>query len=477
MKELVRRALARAARPMLELVEQRQVKHHRDVVERIGKLDSRIDEVLATRRLEARLHAARVAAQHGHVPIARGSRIPPTIAPPDAVSKMTTASRPEDVVQLSTCPVCGHGEWTPVAEYNRFLFQSPAPDGHAERYDYALCHACGVVSARLRPVGERYRQLLERFEETLGRRRKDHDQPHVMGSKRLSDEDRVSLTALATAGVFVSEESRVPRVRALSRDRLEVAPHVEVIGSLLDLRAPRVLELRPRFGALGAALRRLYGGETFTLPLFEAQQLLVREVYHSHAERLIDFDRFQIPYEGTFDLVVANHLMTHAVRPSELLSTVRERLAPNGHLYLYNEPDESDFLDGTKSMFRVLNPFHLQTFDRDSLARALRSAGFEPVFLSHHRENLVALARIAPARQEWKWMSAKRREKRVARYARARDRSILMVPERLQGRFAHEWPDVVERAYANGQIEFDAEGHLRLVKRMHPGGAASQPAG
>ena len=37
------------------------------------------------------------------------------------------------------------------------------------RADYALCHRCGVAFARLRPVGERFRYLVEHFEETIGR--------------------------------------------------------------------------------------------------------------------------------------------------------------------------------------------------------------------------------------------------------------------------------------------------------------------
>src|SRR4029078_11697021 len=103
---------------------------------------------------------------------------------------------------------------------------------------------------------------------------------------------------------------------------------------------------------------RQCGGESFALPLFEAQQLIVREVYGTRADALLDFDRFPSPYDGAFDLVVANHVMTHAVRPAALLASLRERMAPGGHLYLYNEPDEADLLDHGQSMVETLNPFH-----------------------------------------------------------------------------------------------------------------------
>src|SRR6185436_20949329 len=139
------------------------------------------------------------------------------------------------------------------------------------------------------------------------------------------------------------------------------------------------------------------------------------------ADALLDFDRFTIPYDGAFDLVVANHVMTHAVRPAALLASLRERMAPGGHLYLYNEPDEADFLDTGKSMFNTLNAFHLQTFDGASLARALQSAGFEPVFIGHCQSNCVALARVPVAPIAWDPLKPKERAKRVKRYALARD--------------------------------------------------------
>jgi hypothetical protein len=50
-------------------------------------------------------------------------------------------------------------------------------------------------------------------------------------------------------------------------------------------------------------------------------------------------------------------------------------------------------------------------------------------------------------------------------YTRARDRAILALRGDLRARFADEWPQLVERGVADGLVEFDAEGHLRLVVR------------
>jgi SAM-dependent methyltransferase len=372
------------------------------------------------------------------------------------------ADAPQDVVDLTACAVCGHQEWTAVCEFNRFLLLPSAPDEAARRAGYSLCHRCGVVFARHRPIGARFRYLLERFEETLGR----EDGGSALGSHRLTDDAAAAIRVRLAAGVFVSEYPRQKgrtHLPGLFRDRMAVAPHVELIGSLVALTSPRVLEVRPRFGALGASLRRLYGGETAALPLFETQQLLVREAYGTRADALLDYDQFQIPYEGVFDVVAANHLLTHAVRPAEALAVIRSKLAPGGHLYLYNEPDEADFLESRKSIFNTLNAFHLQTFDGASLGRALAAAGFEPIFIGHHLGNCVALARAAGA-VEWEPMRQRERDRRLAKYAASRDRGILALPAELRGLFADEWEAILARGVAAQLVEYDGDGRPRLVK-------------
>jgi len=477
MKNVLRRSTQRVMRALMRSFEERADAQHQRLVGKIERLETRMDAAIAKGQAEARLLASRFEDQgprtQDHGPRARrlGARVPQHAHELGAPSALQTGETiPTDsIVELAACSVCGHQTFTPVCEFNRFLLSEIAPDAQAIRADYALCHRCGVVFARRRPVGERFRFLVDHFEETIGRAPVDGQRgTKVLGSRRLSDEEREQLRARAVQPMFASE---VPRQKnrqhlpQLLRDRLAVAAHVEVLGSLLKLDQPRVLEIRPRFGAIGGALRRLYGGETFALPLFEAQQLLVREVYGTCAEHLLDYDAFSIPYSGGFDLVVANHLLTHAVHPQHTLATIRQRLAPGGHLYLYNEPDEGDFLESGKSIFNTLNAFHLQTFDGAALARALQSAGFEPVYIGHHHDNCIALARVAGDGASWDPISKKELARRVAKYAHARDLGILSLPEQLRGVFASEWDAVVQRAFAAKTIDFDGDGNLRLLKR------------
>ena len=371
----------------------------------------------------------------------------------------------QEVLEYARCAVCGGEAWTDVCEFNKLFLLERGPDDDAKLSRYAMCHDCGVVFARRRPVGQRFVYLLERFEATLGRVGAGEKlQGRLwLNSARLGAESKAALKQSLASGVFVSEHQPVERgthLPALLRDRMACGVHIEVLTSLLTLDRPRILEVRPRFGAIGAALVRRWGGEAFALPLFEGQQLIAQEVYGLTADHLLDFDRFSIPYEGTFDLIVSNHVFTHALRPGDLLATLHDRLTPGGHLYLYNESKDGEFLDHHESMFKVLNPFHFQAFDRDSLLRALRHHGFEPVLVAQD----VVLARRVERPSGRAPMSETDRTARLARYRAARDVSVLRLPLRLRAAFAGEWEDIVARAHAEKLAELTPDGRLRVLR-------------
>jgi SAM-dependent methyltransferase len=198
------------------------------------------------------------------------------------------------------------------------------------------------------------------------------------------------------------------------------------------------------------------------MPIWESQQFLLGEVYGINTSEPIDFDRFAIPFEGSFDLVICNHMITHAVRLGEFLGTIRARLKPGGHLYLHNEPDDAEFLKGSQSMLATLNPLHLQAFDQPSLVRALVANGFETVFVKHQKnETLFLLARAADPTPIT--MTDAECQARIAAYQQAYDRAVLRVNEPTRARLAGEWSGVVRHAVATGAAEFDERGQLRIV--------------
>ena len=405
----------------------------------------------------------------------------------EAVAKPATAERPSGdeevltydassdspcppgpILTLEQCPVCGGAESTRVSRYNRFVLFDRTPDKASAIYNYALCHACGVVYAERRPAAGRYRWLLERFEETLGRTEIGAPRPgkFALSSSSLTDDAREELRRMAANGVFVSGHSGITRkdyLPSLMNDRLASSMHVEILGSLLTLKAPTVLEIRSRLGSISAMLRRLYGATCSAMTIFENQRFLIEEVYGFPAACPIDFDDFSIPFDGRFDLIISNHMLTHSVRPKEFLASVRNRLTPGGHVYLYQEPMEGEFLDRGKSMFNTLNPFHLQTFNQASAVRALEANGFQVIFCTVRDDLFLALAQAVDSPgDDWERMGDSERSRRRSAYRVANDAAILRVPEHLRAPFAKDWDAVVERALAGGIATRSKDGRIRV---------------
>lgn len=370
-----------------------------------------------------------------------------------------------DWMLLTACPLCGHAGRSPVLEWNKLIMQDTAPDQQSARYDYVVCHACGALYASRRPFGARYRYLLEHFGEVIGKWDDPAAVPNpLLNPRPLTDDDRATLRRMAGHGVFVSGHLGLkPRehLDGMLKDRFENSVHVDLLGGLVPPTGKRVLELRPRAGTIAESLRRLFGAEVAVIPIWESQKFLLKEVYGLDSKGLIDYDRFEVPYEGAFDLIVCNHMLTHVLRPREFLQTLRSRLNPGGHVYFYNEPDDQECLAKGQSLIAHLNPLHVQAFDQASLVRALGANGFEVTFVRRHDTNHMCLARVAePA---WTPMSDAERVRRVEAYARARDRAILKLPERARPRLADQWRGAVERGLGAGTLDFDKKGHLRFV--------------
>jgi SAM-dependent methyltransferase len=366
-----------------------------------------------------------------------------------------------------TCPVCLHCERTVVNPWNKFILLPKAPGPTSARYDYAVCHACGVLYASRRPAGPRYQFLLEHFGEVTAKRGGVREiSNRVLNPYPLSDEDREELRTRARHGVFVSDHlglRSTDYLAPLLRDRWENSVHLDIIGSLLAPRGARVLEVRSRTGTILDGLRHAYQARVYAMPIWESQQFLLREVYGIETSDLIDFDRFEIPFAEQFDVIICNHMFTHALRPLEFFAELRRKLVPGGHIYLHNEPDDAEYLSGNQSMLATLNPLHVQAFDQRSLMRALAANGFETVFIKRRNLAHLCLARLAAARTTP--MSESQQRSRVAQYEAAFARAVLAVDEHLRPRVGAYWSEAVERGVAAGVAEFDASGRLKLVTR------------
>ena len=373
----------------------------------------------------------------------------------------------ERIEKLDACPACGGGESTPVCNFNKLIFFPHPPDAASYRYSYALCHACGVVSARLRPAGPRYAWMVEHFEETLGRM--DFGEKRapnlILSSEPLTPETRSRLQTLAAKGVFVSDHAGLTRkeyLPGLLSDRLSNSVHVELLGSLLPLESPRVLEIRSRLGSISAALQRLYGAAPHAMALFPNQQFLIEQVYNLPASVGIDYDRFDVPFDGTFDLIVANHMLTHAVRPREMLAALHQRLEPGGHLYLFNEPDEREFTAEGKSIFNTLNAFHMQAFDGPSLVRMLEANGFRVQFSTLYNGTEICLAQKGEQGTAWSPIDQQSRQRRVDAYQKAERIASLLLPPHARTRIDGSWEALLQRGIDEGIVEINRKGSVKL---------------
>lgn len=388
----------------------------------------------------------------------------PATAPPPVFATPLPADR---IDRLAACPACGGAESSAVLSFNKLILSPSPPDAASYRYRYAICHDCGVVSARRRPAGARYAWMLEHFEETLGRvefgtRRSGKV---ALTSYELSEAEKHELVTRAQRGVFVSDHEGLgpdDYLPALMNDRLANSMHVELLGSLLPLQNARVLEVRSRLGSISAALQRLYGATAKAMALFPNQQVLIEEVYRIPASVGIDYDQFEIPFEGAFELIVANHMLTHAISPKAMLRTLHDRLAPGGHLYVFNEPDERAFLASGKSIFNTMNPFHMQAFDATALRCMLEANGFRVSFIKAHGGSLMCLASKGEFSGQWTRVPETQRRRRRARYRRAQDVASLLLPAYARDRVDEPWDALLARGVAEGLVDVNRKGTIKV---------------
>jgi len=455
------RAALKGQAHRLDVIKARQTKQYGHIEREVRGLHDEVRDRLLQYHLQLGRLASLIEGRTAE-PQSYSARIPFTVEPRPAQGPLPPADG--EWLELSRCQGCGTAERTLVCEWNKSILADEPPQDDSTVSNFALCHGCGIVYATRRPVGERHRALMDDFPTTIGRDPAAAAANGLLNPFPLSDEDRARYRRMIAGGIFVSDhERRREHLSQVFRDRLENASHVELLGSLLDVHGARVLEIRSRAGTIAHGLQRLYGATVSVMPIFESQRLIVEELYGIECSDLIDYDQFRIPFRGTFDLIVANHMLTHIVRLDRFFSELRAHLRPGGHLYLYNELDEAFVFSSGKSIVNSLNPVHLQTFDRASVMRLLKANGFDVTFIKRRSGSLLCLAEYTGVR-ELSPLSADERDTRIAAYARGRAYAILRAPEQVRGRFADKWAQAVEIGVAAGIARFDATGVLRIAK-------------
>lgn len=459
---------AQDARPVLESHEERarrQWEKQRVDYERLQQELATLRQDVHERLLQHRLQLGRLGAllENGSGgKKEEGEPLPVVVETPETQPRDSSAVAWE-WLRLDRCPGCGTLERTIVCEWNKSILLERDIFADSPLYNYALCHGCGIVYATCRPVGAGYRALMNDFSETIGRGDRANATNALLNPYPLSEQDREWYRRLIASGVFVSDHEPREHLDGVYQDRVENSAHVEILASLLDLQGTRVLEVRSRAGTIVSGLRRRFGASVAAMPIFEGQQFILRELYGIECSDLIDFDMFTIPFEGRFDLIACNHMLTHILRVDRFFDQIREHLKVGGHLYLYNELVEDKFLGGGNSVINTLNALHLQVFDRASLIRLLKANGFEVIFAKLRNGSQLCLAQYTNDRA-WRPMPVEERNRRVSDYSLARARAILRAPKTLRNRFGAVWEDAVVQGVAAGIARLDDKGRIRLIK-------------
>ncbi len=337
---------------------------------------------------------------------------------------------------IDTCFGCGATGIAPVFENNGLVLLDSLRNSELARYDYALCGRCGMVGATRRPVGDELAFLYAHFDEFLGRTEATSERVEILTA---DDVDRLRRTV--EAGWLVSEEAEVPQDSWLSevfQFRVTESYHADIIAALVELDGARILELRALDAHMLHRFQKQHGAaEVIAMPISERHRVIIEQLYDIPTA-VIDFDTMALP-SGPFDLVIARHMLTHALDSERFWSALSTAVAPGGALYLYLENDDAGMFAHRKSLFGEMKCFHFQNFDAPTLARVLRFRGFEPEFIRHPRPNKSELVCLARRREtHFQPVTTDALSARRQMYAQWRALSILSAPGPIRKRFGQE---------------------------------------
>jgi SAM-dependent methyltransferase len=266
------------------------------------------------------------------------------------------------MIDLEACPGCAGERFREVYAYND-LVDWPGPEARAiETSAFCACDGCGLFFAR---------------------RRQDLDSAAEFYAAFARLEHRHYATYPLPAAYVRGKEKRAAQICGFLDQHHLLRPDLDV------------LHLRCDGGTLLAHLRAEWGvSGLFGLDYFDSNLRHAAEVLRLEHIAPLDAGRGLIPFERRFDLIIANHMLTHALDPRRLLATIRERLKPDGAVYFYNEVDhEALMAPGSELLAGGINAFHKQLFTRLSLAHLLRGAGFGFEAIQGQGSWLAVLAR------------------------------------------------------------------------------------
>jgi 2-polyprenyl-3-methyl-5-hydroxy-6-metoxy-1,4-benzoquinol methylase len=355
---------------------------------------------------------------------------------------------------VDACMVCGEVQRTIVSEYNRLIFIESMRQSDLARFDYALCHGCGLVYATRRPDRAEYQTLYDNFNEFLVRRanRESLNVPELTPEKAAEiDQQFIPWWELQSA----RRKGRI--VKMLRHELNNARAYLPYITPHVSLEGAKILHVRAKGSTLADIMKRTLGAAQVDLiTLFPAHTYLAQKNDGIRAQSCLDYENFQIPYDEKYDLIIENHIFIHMLDPNQTFDTFRSHLEPGGAIFLHKEIDDDDLFAKGKNLFAELRPFHYQQFDKATLERLVRRYGFEPVSLSNKEDEdteLVGIIRLQREPTACPRIAPEALQARLEMYARWRDESILSLPkEHCHALFGAELDQVWKRVRARGNL-------------------------
>jgi SAM-dependent methyltransferase len=363
------------------------------------------------------------------------------------------------VLPVPACPVCGETERTIVAEYNRLIFHESEWQSGLARYDYALCHGCGLVHPSRLPDRREYEHLYANFNEFLLREgRPNQFNVPDLTPKLMRDIDAqfVPLRKLEKA-----KTAGRPIRRRLRYDLAKARAELAVITRHMSLKRAKILHLRAKSAMFADHVKRHHKAARVDLvTLFPAHQYLAEKSPGHRVITSLDYQDFQIPFADTYDLILENHILLHMLDPNQTFAVFRAHLAEGGALYLKAELADDALCHKGKNLFAELRPFHFNHFDRATLARMLHRYGFDTIALDlEDPPEMVGLARLAGAERPCPRIGAAELAARLVMYRAWRDESILSLPrQRAAALFGSELPAAWRRVRRAGGLKLNHKG-------------------
>jgi hypothetical protein len=198
--------------------------------------------------------------------------------------------------------VCGETQRTIVAEYNRLIFIESMRQSDLARFDYALCHGCGLVYATRRPDRAEYEFLYQRFNEFLVRKENSGslNVPELTPEKAAEiDKQFVSWWDLDAT----HQKGQI--VKVLRNDLANARAYLPYITPHVNLQGAKVLHVRAKGSTLADIMKRTLGAAHVDLiTLFPAHTYLARKNEGIRAQSCLDYENFQIPYDEKYNLII-----------------------------------------------------------------------------------------------------------------------------------------------------------------------------